>query len=299
MTTATVSVADVLFGQATPTEPSLRNKIIAFITLQRVAVTTLALPVIAGAWALAGGQFNDPRFLIILILAWFLGAVSHVINDIVDTERDKWKWPLRPLPSGLISKSTATLYVIIVTGVSILIAGLIFNWLAASLALLAVVLGYVYVRYTRDAIGHLTVLVGEAVPPLAAWAAISPATILTPLPWLVVALVMTGGAAVNFINESFDPAIKAFFVRPRPSMERGLFVISILAMFFVGTVIFFYAKLFWPYMLVLVALTVWGLTLVPSLGEQRSPEIAKKAFMSGGTIITVNYLCLALFYWIK
>jgi 4-hydroxybenzoate polyprenyltransferase len=191
------------------------------------------------------------------------------------------------------------LYVIIVTGVSILIAGLIFNWLAASLALLAVVLGYVYVRYTRDAIGHLTVLVGEAVPPLAAWAAISPATILTPLPWLVVALVMTGGAAVNFINESFDPAIKAFFVRPRPSMERGLFVISILAMFFVGTVIFFYAKLFWPYMLVLVALTVWGLTLVPSLGEQRSPEIAKKAFMSGGTIITVNYLCLALFYWIK
>jgi 4-hydroxybenzoate polyprenyltransferase len=199
----------------------------------------------------------------------------------------------------LISKSTATLYVIIVTGVSILIAGLIFNWLAASLALLAVVLGYVYVRYTRDAIGHLTVLVGEAVPPLAAWAAISPATILTPLPWLVVALVMTGGAAVNFINESFDPAIKAFFVRPRPSMERGLFVISILAMFFVGTVIFFYAKLFWPYMLVLVALTVWGLTLVPSLGEQRSPEIAKKAFMSGGTIITVNYLCLALFYWIK
>ncbi len=42
MMTTTVSVADVLFGQATPTESSLRNEIIALITLQRVAVNTLA-----------------------------------------------------------------------------------------------------------------------------------------------------------------------------------------------------------------------------------------------------------------
>jgi 4-hydroxybenzoate polyprenyltransferase len=299
MTTATVSVADVLFGQATPTEPSLRNKIIAFITLQRVAVNILTLPVVVGVWALAGGQFNDPKFLLILIGAWFLLAATHVINDLVDTERDKWKWPLRPLPSGLISKSMATFYVIVVTGVLILLGGLVFNWLLAALALLVVVSGYVYVRYTRDTIGHLTVMLPEAIALVAVWSAISPATILTPLPWLAVALAVAGGAAANFINESFDPEIKALFARPRPSTEMVLYVVSILAVFVLSTAIFFYAKLFWPYMLVLVALTVWALTLVTSLREQRSSEMAKKAFMSWGMILTINWLSLAVFYWIK
>ena len=299
MTTTKVSVAEVLFGQATPTEPSLRNEIIGFITLQRVAVNTMSLPVIVGAWALAGGRFYDPQFLIILIVAWLLLAASHVINDLVDADRDKRKWPLRPLPSGLISRSTATLYVIVVTGISLVIAGVVFNWLFAAIALLVVVLGYVYVRYTRDTIGHLTVIVPEAVAPVAVWTAISPGAIFTPLPWLVVALGVAGGAAVNFINESFDPEVKAFFVRPKPSTEGGLYIISILAMFFFGAAIFFYAKLFWPYMLVLVVLTVLALTLVTSLREQRSPEMAKKAFMSWGTILTINWLSLAVFYWIK
>jgi 4-hydroxybenzoate polyprenyltransferase len=89
-----VSVADVAFGQAAPTKPSFRNKIIGLITLQRVALIMIGLPLVAGAMALAGGRFDDPRLPILLLVTWLINAAGNVTHDIVDTERDKEKWPL-------------------------------------------------------------------------------------------------------------------------------------------------------------------------------------------------------------
>ncbi len=131
MATSTVSVADVLFGQAAPTEPSFRNKIIAFITVQRIAIGIMTVPIVIAPWALAGGRFTDPRLPFLLIVAWLVVTASNITNDIVDAERDKRKWPLRPIPTGLISRYAATLYVIIIAGIALVIAGLIFNWLFA------------------------------------------------------------------------------------------------------------------------------------------------------------------------
>ena len=293
-----MSVADVLFGQATPTEPSLRNKIIAFITLQRVAVNIIFLPVILGAFALAGGRFDDPRLPFALIVAWLISATGNIINDIVDAERDKRKWPLRPLPNRLIPRSAATLYAGVIAGIAFMMAGLIFNWLSAAVILIVIALSYVYARYTRDKVGHLTIMLTAAFIPVAVWTAISPGTLFTPLFWLAITLGAFGAAVINIVNETFDPEVKTFFIRLKPFTEMMLYVIFIIVMFFLGAAIFFYEKLPWSYLLVLTVITGWGLTAAKYLGEQRSLENLKKAFMIMVTYTTTYFLSIAIFIWI-
>ena len=294
-----VSAIDVLFGHAAPTERSFRNKIIGFVTINRIALNILAFPAVVVIAALSGGNFSDSRLPILFIVVWLAFMAGNVINDIADSERDRRKWPLRPLASGLISRSTATFYVITIAGIALLLAGFVYNWFCAALWLLVLVLSYVYSRYARDKIGHLTVLLPEVFIPVAIWAAISPGTVFTPILWLLVAILAAAGAALNFTNESFFPEVKAFVVQPRPFVEMGLYVTCVLICFSAGTAIFFYAKLSWMYMLVLIALTVWALTAAKCFGEQRSPEMAKKAYMTWAAQVAIFALNITFFSWIK
>jgi hypothetical protein len=294
-----ISATEVLFGHAAPTERSFRNKIIGFVTLNRIALNILALPAVVVVMALAGGNFNDSRLPILFIVVWFMFIAGNIINDIADSERDRRKWPLRPLASGLISRSVVTFYVITIAGIALLLAGFVYNWFCAALWLLVLVLSYVYSRYARDKIGHLTVLLPEVFIPVAIWAAISPGTVLTPLLWLIVAILAAGGAALNFTNESFFPEVKALIVQPRPFVEMELYITCVLICFSAGTAIFFYSKLSWIYMLVLIALTVWALTAAKCLGEQRSPEMAKKAYMTWAAQVAIFALNITFFSWIK
>ncbi len=301
MENAEVSVADVLFGLAAPTRPSFRNKIIGLITMQRVAAIAFSvLPIITGTVALVGGHFDDPRVAVVFIVAWLVAAASLVTHDIVDAERDKTKWPLRPLASGLISRSTATLYAIILAGIGIVLACVIYNnWLPAVLAFLSVALGFAYVRYMRDNIGYLTLTLPLALFPLIVWSAFSPETILTPLPWLLFALAACSAACTNIVNEALDLSIPALFVRPRPSTEKVLYVIAYVITFFTGVGIFLYAQLSWPYLVVLIVLTVLVLSFAKYLGAQRSPEMLKKAFIANLTYRAVYGLSIAVFAWVK
>jgi UbiA prenyltransferase family len=294
-----ISAKEVLFGHAAPTERSLRNKIIGFVTLNRIALNMLALPAVVGVTALAGGNFYDSRLPTLFIIVLFMFIAGNIINDIADSERDRRKWPLRPLASGLISRSMATFYVITIAGVALMLAGFVYNWFCAALWLLVLVLSYVYSRYARDKIGHLTVLLPEVFIPVAIWAAISPGTVLTPIPWLIVAILAAAGAALNFTNESFCPEVKALVVQPKPFVEMGLYVTCVLICFSAGTAIFFYAKLSWIFMLVLITLTMWALTAVKCFGAQRSPEKAKKAYMTWAAQVTIFTLSITFFIWIK
>ena len=88
------------------------------------------------------------------MIAGFLGGTAaSMTNDIIDMERDKRKWPLKPLATGLISRSEAELYTVILTRLALVKAALVFNWLFTTLVLLALGLSYLYARYTRDNIG--------------------------------------------------------------------------------------------------------------------------------------------------
>jgi 4-hydroxybenzoate polyprenyltransferase len=298
MTQSNVSLADVLFGHGMPTEPSLRSKIIGVIALQRPALAVMIFPVVLRAMALAGGGIHDPRLPFLLLVTWLVASASFIIHDIVDIERDKRKWPLRPLPSGVISKSAATLQATLMATVGLVIALLVFNRLFAALTLMVLGLTLVYVLYTRDKIGYLTSMWIPGFILVAVWTAFSPETVFSPLPWFTFAFAAATNAAIQITGESFDPLIKAFIVRPKPSTEGTLYVGAIIAMFIVGTIVFFYAHLPWPYMVVLPAIILLALTPAKHLRERQSPEKLKNTFKTITMCNLLYWLTVAVLVWI-
>jgi 4-hydroxybenzoate polyprenyltransferase len=291
----------VLFGWGAPTEVSLRNRIIGFIELQRPAIIVFySFPLVISTAALAGARLDDPRWPIGLVMLWLLMAANLVINDVVDAERDKRKWALRPLATGLISKTEATLYVFILAGIAFTIALVVFNWLSAAIIVLDSITAYIYVRYTRDRIGYLTVVVPAGLIPLAVWAAISPETILTVIPWLLVALRVFYDVGINTANEATDKVpVKPLLVRFTPFMEKVDYSAAVIVSLFLGILIIYYAQLSWLYLIVLAVTTAWALTAVKSVGSQRSPEAVGKNIMTFTLSMAVSLLGLAVFAWIK
>jgi 4-hydroxybenzoate polyprenyltransferase len=294
-----VSTADVLFGQVAPTRASFQNEIIGLITLLRVAVNTLFLPLILGVAALAGAQLNDPRLPFFLVIGWLISAAGNIVNDVADKERDKTKWPLRPLPTGLVSNSVAAVYASLITGIAFIMAGLIFSWLFAALTLTVLISSYVYARYLRDKIGYLTVMLSGALIAVVIWTAFSPDTFATPIFWLAVTLTAVMCAVINVVNEAFDPKAKPFLIRPTPFAEMLLYVLLVVATFFLGIAVFVYEMLPWPYLLVLTAVTILGLTAARYLAGQRPFEDLKKAFTIMATSVPIYWLSVAVFLLIK
>ncbi len=296
-----VSVGDILFGFAAPTEVSLRNRIIGFIVLQRLAaIGSKVLPTCNCYSGFVGMRLDDPRFPFAIITVWLLTASNSVVNSVVDAERDKLKWPLRPLATGLISKTEATLYIFILAGPGFATLLVVFNWLSAAITFLIFILGYIYARYTRDGIGYLTVIVPVALIPLAVWAAISPETIVTPVPWLLVVLMAAYSIAVNVANEATDKVpVKALFVQLRPFTEMVLYVAAVIIALFIGILIVLYAQVSWLYVVVLAAVTAYALTAAKYLWSQRSPEVVKKSFKIITISMAVSLLSLAVFALIK
>ena len=148
---------------------------------------------------------------------------------------------------------------------------------------------YLYAQYARDEIGHLTGALFGGLVPVVLWTAIYPTAILTSIPWLLYALAVCQNAALNFVNEYFDPTIKSLFVRFKPSTDMVIYVISVAGAMFFGVIIFFYAPLPipipWPnfltFLLIITAITVWALTqAIHMTKEVRTQETAKKAFMT-------------------
>jgi 4-hydroxybenzoate polyprenyltransferase len=264
-----------------------------------VGIDLASLPLALGVAALAGASFTDPRLLPLLIVVFLAEAVSMMTNDIVDAERDKTKWPLRPLATGLVSKSEAVLYMAILSAIGIAIAIVFFNWLFLALGLLVLALNYVYSHYTRDTIGYLTVMVPLALVPVAIWSAFSPETVLTPLPWLLALFMVVYTPVVQITHEALDPSIPALFIRPRPTTERALYVVSVIAVFFVGIAIFLYAHFSWLFVVVLAAFTAALLTQARNLGDNRTREKLQTGFKITILGRCIFWLSVAVFAWIK
>ncbi len=63
-------------------------------------------PLLLGYWG-AGGRESDPKYLLLLILGFFLGGWIYGLNQIFDIEGDRINRKNLPLPLGLVSKKTA------------------------------------------------------------------------------------------------------------------------------------------------------------------------------------------------
>jgi 4-hydroxybenzoate polyprenyltransferase len=299
MANAQVSATDVLLLRTAPTERSSRNKIIGLIALAGILIDITYLPVTLGIAALAGASFNDPRLLPLLVIVFLAGAVTNMTNDIIDAERDKTKWPMKPLATGLLSRSEAVFYAVILSAIGIVITIVVFNRLFLALGLLVIAGNLVYSRYLRDNIGYLTVILPLALVPVTIWSAISPDTVLTPLPWFLVIYVVAAATVNAITHEGLDPTIPALFVRPRPTTERALYVVSVIVMFLFGVTIYAYAQLSWLFVVALAVLMGLILTQAKYLGDNRSREKLEAAYQITGMCVLIYWLLVAVFVWIK
>jgi len=299
MANAKLSASDVLICRTAPTERSFRNKIIGFIALPGLGIAIAVLPLVIGIAALAGARLDDLRLLQLLVLTFIAAGVANITNDIIDAERDKTKWPHKPLATGLISKSEAVLYAAILSVIGIVIAIVFFNWLFLALGLLVLAGNLVYSRYMRDNIGYLTVFLPQALVPVAIWSAFSPESVLTPLPWLLALFMVVYTPVVQITHEGLDPNIPALFIRPRPTTERALYVASVIAVFFVGVAIYLYAQLSWLFVVVLAVFTAGILTQARNLGDNRTREKLETGFKITIAGRCIFWLSMAVFVWVK
>jgi geranylgeranylglycerol-phosphate geranylgeranyltransferase len=299
MANVTVSASDVLICRMAPAERSFRNRIIGLIALPGLGTDIAVLPAVIGLAALSGASYTDPRLLLLIVVVYLAGCVTNITNDIVDAERDKEKWPLRPLATGLLSRSEAVLYMAILSAIGIAIAIVFFNWLFLALGLLVLVLNYVYSRYLRDNIGYVTLILPLALVPVGVWSAFSPETVLTPLPWLLALFLITYQLAAEITHEGLDPNIPALFVRPRPTTERALYVALVIAVFFIGVAIYLYAQLSWLFVVALAVLTVALLTQARNLGDNRTREKLETSFKVALMGTAIYWLLIAVFVWVK
>jgi len=299
MANAKVSASDVFFGRAAPTERSFRNKIVGLIAMQEIGINILVMPITLGTAALAGAKLTDPRLPLLLVVTFLAMGVAMMTNNIIDAERDKKKWPLKPLATGLISKSEALLCTAIWAVLGIVIAIVFFNRLILALGLLVLAGNLVYSRYLRDNIGYLMLFLPWGFVPVAMWSGFSPETVLTPLPWLLALFMVAWTPIIQIPQEGLDPTIPALFIRPRPTTERALYVVFAIAVFFVGVAIFLYAQLSWLFVVVSAVRMAVTLTQAKNLGDNRSREKLQTMFKLEGASFSIYWLLLAVFAWIK
>jgi 4-hydroxybenzoate polyprenyltransferase len=302
MVSEKVSASDVLFGIAAPSEHSFRNKILGLISLLAPGIAVAILPLVIGIAALQSVKFDDLRLLQLLVIMFIVAGVGNMTNDIVDAERDKRKYPLRPLATGLISKSGAILYTAILSAIWIVMAIVSFNLLFLTLVIVGLTANFVYSRYLRDNIGYLTVFLPQMLVPVAIWSAFSPETIVTPVPLLLALFMIVYTPVVQITHEGLDPTIPALFIRPRPTMERALYVASVIAVFFVGIAILLSAPLSWLFVVVLAVFAAAFLGQSRNLGDNRTREKLQKGFkmtIVGRYVFWLSIAVFAAFAWIK
>jgi predicted cobalt transporter CbtA len=105
---------------------------------------------------------------------------------------------------------------------------------------------------------------------------------------------------VQITHEGLDPTIPALFVRPRPTTERALYVVSVIITFFVGVAIYFYAQISWVFVVALAVLTALMMTPARNLGDNRSREKLEAGFkITIVTVLLIYWLLVLICVWIK
>ena len=291
-----IPVMAVLAGAAAPRERTFKNKIIGFVSMHSVLIRVMIFPVLAAPYVVAGGLI-DAKFLIFFFATLLGGIFVQVFNDVWDVERDRKKWPMRPLPTGLLSRRVMAVYMLIVGGLTLVIAGVVFNLAFLVGVFILFALNVVYVTYARDHIGVLTGVIPIATMTPVAWLAVAPGTILTALPWLLTLIHVTIAGIGQVLNEVRIPQ-KALFVTFTPSMNKALTISSAAGFFLISTYTFLYAHWAWPFMVVTGAFTVWALAQARYWGKPEQIKKLTTAFRAFTQWNAVFWTTMAVVAWI-
>ncbi len=163
-----------------------KNVLKSYFKLLRpeISLMDITLPLSASLLSLYYSTYNiialfDISYLLISIVGGFFAITSsYIFNDCVDIDVDTINLPNRPIPSGMISKLSATIYGLILIGISILISYL-FNFQTLILLLLSFSIIITYSSYIKrkSPFSFLLVGISYGLVPIGIFTSINPVNI--------------------------------------------------------------------------------------------------------------------------
>jgi len=186
MTGEKVDVGGLMSGGWAPTGPGGKAALLGLIQIQRPFVALMGpMMFFAGMMLAASTVPSGLELMVAFIAVYLLTSAEHGIDDLIDKERDRVKWPRRAIPSGLISKGAGAAYVLTMAVAGLLLSYVFFNWQLVAVELLALGLGTLY-PFMRDKLGYLVLIPIPALIGIGGWVSVSPGNLFaSPVPWLL------------------------------------------------------------------------------------------------------------------
>ena len=275
-----VNLEGLFQGIWAPSKKNRTNQLLGYFSLQRFQIALMGPLMFLAGMSLALLEIPSATQIIVgFIAVYLLTAAEHTIDDYIDIERDKVKWPHRALPTGLILRSHAGIYAIVMASIGIVLSYIFFNWQLVFIEIVALGFGTAY-PYLRDHIGYLSLPPIPALIGIAGWASVSPETLFTsPIPWLLY-FVFLGWQSFHILT--MPRAIKhekTFIVKLSPKNTTLLSVIfSIVTLFFV-ILLFFNVGFHILFLLVILLLSIlFWFTAYSMVKSPLDDKIAFRAF---------------------
>ena len=121
------NIEGLLQGTWAPSKKNLTNITLGYFSLQRFLVAIMGpLMFLSGMFLALKAIPSATQIVVGFIAVYLLTAAEHTIDDFIDIERDKIKWPDRALPNGLISWSHAGVYAISMASIGIVLSFIFF-----------------------------------------------------------------------------------------------------------------------------------------------------------------------------
>ena len=163
-----------------------------FADLLKPRVMSLVVFTAFAGLILAPGTLHPVLALTALVAIAVGAGASGALNMALDADIDAVmrRTATRPVPSGKVGREEAMAFGCILSVLSVMVLGLVANWLAASLLALTIafyVVVYTMVLKRRTAQNIVIGGAAGALPPVVGWAAVSPQMALEP--WVMFAII--------------------------------------------------------------------------------------------------------------
>jgi 4-hydroxybenzoate polyprenyltransferase len=291
-------IMGILYGMGIPKGSGWKNKLLGFVCMQRPAIAVMGPLMFFAAASLAIGKIPSWEELLFgSIAVYLLTASEHFIDDTIDIEIDKVKWPTRPLPSEVLTRKTGGLYAISLAAMGIILSYILFNWQVVAVELFALGLGTVY-PFLRDRLGYLIL---APIPPLigvGGWVAYSPDTLFSsPVPWILY-LIFAFWQAFHILTLPYAINVaKTLIVRPKP---RTIVILSVLlSVITLGLIVylsyFIENSLIFLTVMAVMSIVFW-ISMIPLISEPSNMQSSLIA-----TMVATDYniaMCLILILFV-
>lgn len=289
-----VNIEGLLQGIWAPSKRNLKNIILGYFSLQRFLVAIMGpLMFLSGMFLALRAIPSTTQIVVGFIAVYLLTAAEHTIDDFIDIERDKIKWPDRALPNGLILRSHAGLYAILMASIGIVLSYMFFNWQLVLIELVAIGLGAAY-PFLRNQIGYLTLPPVPALIGVAGWVSVSPETLFnSSVPWLLY-LVFVGWQSFHILAMPWAAKYdKLLFVKLSPRNTAVASVLFSIVTFVFVLLLFLAVEFYIIFLLIVMILSILYWSVAYSM--IKNPLSDKKVFRAFKIATSYNiFLCIAI-----